>query len=119
MLTILWITSKELYWEAHEFSRKGTTFVQVGASPSFAMMYEISCRMLWPAILHGGKRRFQLLILKTEPEGLRKIAAWIQQGKLKAVIDEIFDMEDKGPVRAFEKLKTGRARGKIIVRVTS
>ncbi|KAL2036644.1 hypothetical protein N7G274_010594 [Stereocaulon virgatum] len=112
-------TPRELYWKAHEFSRKGTTFVQVGTSPSFATVYEILCRMLWPAILRGGKRRFQLLIVKTEPEGLGKIAAWIQQGKLKAVIDEVFEMEDNGPVRAFEKLKTGRARGKMIVRVAS
>lgn len=56
------VALKESY---HNFSRNGTTFVQVGASPSFAMVYEISSRMFWPAFLGGGKRKFQLLILTT------------------------------------------------------
>ena len=112
-------TPKALYWEAHTFSRDGTVFVQVGASQILAGVYDLFSRLLWPAFLGGGKRKFQLFLTKTEAEDLSKIAAWMQEGKLKAVVDEIFDMEGKGPVRAFEKLKTGRARGKIIVRVAA
>ena len=107
-------TLKDLY---HNFSRNGTTFVQVGASPSFAMVYEISSRMFWPAFLGGAKRKCQLLILTTEPKGLRNIAEWTKQGKLKAIVDELFDIGDKWPVRALEKLKTGCIWGKIVVRV--
>lgn len=39
----------------------------------------------------------------------------MEEGKVKAVIDEVFEWEADGPVREHRKLRTGRAKGKIIV----
>jgi len=41
----------------------------------------------------------------------------MKEGKVKAVIDERFRL--RRPPEAFAKLKTGRAKGKIVVDVTS
>jgi NADPH:quinone reductase-like Zn-dependent oxidoreductase len=50
-----------------------------------------------------------------KPEDLEQVALWIKEGKVKPVIDQKFEFEDGA--KAFEKLKTGRAKGKIVVDV--
>jgi NADPH:quinone reductase-like Zn-dependent oxidoreductase len=47
---------------------------------------------------------------------LTQLGKWIQEGKIKVIIDSTFEFEDA--VKAYEKLKTHRARGKIVVHVT-
>lgn len=44
----------------------------------------------------------------------KQIAKWMQDGRAKAVVDEVFSLEDKGAVRAFETLRLGRMRRKIV-----
>lgn len=68
-----------------------------------------------PSFLGGSKRDFLTIFAQPRPSELREIGPWMQEGKIKAVIDEEFAF-DKAP-EAYTKLKTGRARGKIIVRV--
>lgn len=110
-------TPSELYWQAHDFTNAGTKYVQVGGGLSLGEIYNLLSRMMWPGFLGGGKRPFEFLGLENNYEQSKEIAGWMAQGKVKALIDEVYGMEDKGPVRAFERLKTGRAKGKIIVRV--
>ena len=107
----------ELYWRAHHFTKPGARFVQVGAGVSAGAMFGLVSRMVWPGFLGGGKRPFRFLGVKNNPDQFRDIAGWMAEGKVKAVIDEVFGMDDQGPVRAFEKLKTGRVKGKLVVRV--
>jgi len=49
------------------------------------------------------------------PETLERIADWIAEGVVKPVTDEVFPMEDVA--KAFKRLKSGRATGKIIIDV--
>ena len=107
----------ELYWQAQNFTNPKTKYVQVGGSFSLGAIYELLSRMMWPGFLGGGKRPFEFLGLENNQEHFQDILGMIAQGKVKALIDEVYGMEDKGPVRAFERLKTGRAKGKIVVRV--
>lgn len=110
-------TPSELYWKAHNFTNTGTQYVQVGVGLSLGDIYDLLSRMLWPGFLGGGKRSFQFLGVANNQDHFKEIGGWIAQGKVKALVDEVYGMEDKGPVRAFERLKTGRAKGKIVVRV--
>ena len=109
----------ETYWNAHSFMKEKGRIVQVGATPGLATAYEVLSRMLWPGFLGGSRRGYSVLMLKNDVEGFKRIAEWMKEGKVKAVIDEVFEMEEKGAVRAFQKLKTGRAKGKIIIRIAS
>ena len=111
-------TPRELYWEAPLFTNPGATFVQVGGSPDFHSVYTILSRRLWPTFLGGGKRPFVLLLAQSKPDDYKQIAEWMQQGKVKTIIAERFGMENEGPVKAFDLLKTGRAKGKILVRIS-
>ena len=110
-------TPHELYWQAHTFTKPGAKYVQVGAGFSPGAMYQLMSRMMWPGFLGGKKRPFQFLGAQSNVAHYKEIAGWMAEGKVKALIDQVYGMDDKGPVRAFEKLKTGRAKGKIVVRI--
>jgi NADPH:quinone reductase-like Zn-dependent oxidoreductase len=52
-----------------------------------------------------------------KPADLAQAAEWIKEGKVKAIVDTKFSFE-QAP-EAFTRLKTGRARGKIVIEVAS
>lgn len=110
-------TPSEMYWQAHDFTNPGTKYVQVGGGLSLGEIYLLLSRMMWPGFLGGGKRAFQFLGAANNYDQFKEIGGWMAQGKVKALIDEVYGMEDKGPIRAFERLKTGRAKGKVVVKV--
>ena len=60
-----------------------------------------------------GLHRAGLVIVKSKREDLETLARWVEQGKLKAVIDEVFELEQVA--QAHLKLETRRARGKIVI----
>lgn len=107
-----------LYWSAASFTKAGAPYVQVGSPAiSLGFVYSMLCKTMWPRVLGGGQRPWEFLHLESKVEDYEQIGRWMQEGKVRAVVDEVFGMEDKGPVRAFEKLRTGRTRGKIVVKV--
>lgn len=101
-----------LYNDCHEFLLPGKTFVQVGS----ASMLTFADRLVRPSFLGGGKRKYVILLFKNNRDHLVQLGEWIQSGKIKVAIDSVFDYEHT--VDAFKKLRTGRARGKIIVHVS-
>ncbi|PYH49271.1 NAD(P)-dependent alcohol dehydrogenase [Aspergillus saccharolyticus JOP 1030-1] len=101
----------ELYNECHAFLKPGKTFAQVGATrfPTFAT------RLLRPGFLGGGKRRYLPIFWKPNKSDLVRVGELIQTGKVKVVLDSVWEFEDAP--KAFEKLRSERARGKVVVHV--
>jgi alkaline phosphatase D len=102
-----------LYKNAHLFMKPGARWVQVGGSPK--EMFVIGFAGHIPSFLGGGKQPYTMLLCKNNAEDLKKIGEWLGEGKIKPVIDSTFAFEDAP--KAFEKLKTWRAKGKIVVKV--
>lgn len=100
-----------LYYQAHHFLKADGVFVQVGAS-SFLTF---AGRLTWPSILGGGKRKYVIFFFKNTNQHLAKLGEMLEEGTLKTQVDSVYEFEDT--VQAFEKLRSGRARGKIIVHV--
>ncbi|EKV12494.1 Zinc alcohol dehydrogenase, putative [Penicillium digitatum] len=100
-----------MYRESHHFLAAGKTFVQVGAS-SVGTFVD---RLVWPSFLGGGQRKYVIFFFKNTREDLVKIGEWVQKGAVKIRLDTAYELEDA--VKAFEKLRSVRARGKIIVHV--
>ncbi|KAL1964742.1 hypothetical protein VTN77DRAFT_6609 [Rasamsonia byssochlamydoides] len=105
-------TPDNLYKECHHFLLPGKPFVQVG----IATVGSAVDRLLRPRLLGGGQRPYQLVLFRNQQDQLRQLGEWIQQGKIKVVLDSTFEFDDA--VKAYEKLRTQRARGKIVVHVT-
>jgi NADPH:quinone reductase-like Zn-dependent oxidoreductase len=106
----------DLYQASDYFLKEDGKFVQVGAAVTLSGIYNILSRICWPAFLGGGKRKLDLMQVKNNADDLAQIGQWMKEGKVRAVIDSTFEIGDAA--KAYEKLKTGRARGKIVVHVT-
>lgn len=104
-----------LYFQAHTYTTPSAKFVEVASGPTLAFMHFAISASLCPAFLGGGRRKFIVLVCAIKREKLEKIADWVVEGKITPVTDQVFPMKDT--VEAFKRLKTGRARGKVIVDV--
>ncbi|KAL8714096.1 MAG: hypothetical protein Q9220_001824 [cf. Caloplaca sp. 1 TL-2023] len=108
-------SDSEFLWYCHEYLKPGKRCVLVGASPSWKALGDGMKRGLWPSWLGGMKGKVAGFWPKQKVENFKPIGEWMAEGKVKAVVDERFAFEDA--VKAFEKLKTGRAKGKIVIDV--
>lgn len=104
---------EDLYTAANVFLVDDGQFVQVGGGASISQIKSVVTRSFVPGFLGGGKRKFAMVVTKQSHEGLARIGEWMKEGKIKGVIDEVFQYEDAP--KAYAKLKTGRAKGKIVV----
>jgi NADPH:quinone reductase-like Zn-dependent oxidoreductase len=102
-----------LYRECHHFLRPGQPYLQVGV----VSMLSAVGRFLRPALLGGGKRKFQFVFFSNAHSSLVQLGEWIREGKIKVVLDSTFEFEDA--LKAYEKLRTQRARGKIVVHIAA
>ncbi|KAI1131791.1 hypothetical protein F5Y10DRAFT_275183 [Nemania abortiva] len=107
----------DLYKAADDYLVPDGTFVQVGAEPGIANICNTASRALLPGILGGGRRTWKFVQIAQRYEDCAELAKWMQEGKIRAVIDgDVFPFEDAP--KAFEKLKTKRTRGNLVVKVS-
>ena len=102
-----------LYFQAHTYTSAGTKFVEVASSPTLGFLRFALGALLWPSLIGGGRRKLVFGYADIKSETLEQIGRWIADGEVRPVTDQVFAMEDA--VEAFRRLKTGRARGKVIV----
>lgn len=110
-------TDKKLLWRCHEFMQPGAAYVMVGGEPSLGSLTDSLKRKVWPGFLGGMKGKVEGFWPDQNSEDFQRIGDWMKSGKVKPVIDQKF-MFEEAP-QAFEKLKTGRAKGKIVVEVAA
>ena len=71
---------------------------------------------LTPGVMGGGRRPYVFLTCRTDGEGYAALLELMREGKVRTVVEgELLEME--GMKEGFERLKGGRTRGKIVVRV--
>ncbi|KAL8640466.1 MAG: hypothetical protein Q9228_002623 [Teloschistes exilis] len=110
-------TQKDIMWRSHEYLKLEAMLVMVGGEPSMATLTNSLKMKLQPGFLGGLKRKVISMFANPSAEDLQSIGKWMSEGKIRAVIDSKFSFEE-APM-AIEKLKTGRAKGKIVVDVAS
>ena len=73
---------------------------------------------LWlPTWLGGVLRRYIMFSTPPARDDAVYLAQLIEEGRVHIPVDSVFDMEDA--VRAYERIATKRARGKVVVKVRS
>lgn len=108
-------SSADIYWHSHEFLNPNGRYLTVGGAISVSILWNFMKVFLIPGFLGGGKRPFTFFSLDVKQEELAAIGGWMAEGKVRAVIDEAFDLIDIG--KAFAKLKRGRTKGKIVINI--
>lgn len=104
-----------LYFQAHTYTSPDAAFAEVASGPTMAFLRFAIVANLLPGFLGGGRRKLALVAADVKRENLENIKAWLEEGTIKPVTDQVFGFEEV--VEAFTKLKTGRARGKVVVSV--
>ncbi|KAG9228602.1 hypothetical protein BJ875DRAFT_477048 [Amylocarpus encephaloides] len=107
------VGSDALYNSCDTFLKSTGCFAQVAATSSIHNISMIVWRTICCHLPTPRRRTFHLVVVKAKTEDYSQLARWILDGKVKAVIDSTFEFEDAP--KAFEKLQTGHAKGKIIV----
>jgi NADPH:quinone reductase-like Zn-dependent oxidoreductase len=102
-----------LYWRCHEYTSEKAKFMQIAGEPSLHYFRQMTRAKYQPGFLGGGKRPILSMLANPQLDHMEKLVTWVQEGKIKTIIDEKFKFGD-APA-AFAKLKTKRARGKIVV----
>ena len=75
-------------------------------------MFEVN-RPLW---LGGTPRQWQKLpVMTVQKEKLEGLARYVNEGKIRPVVDSVFAFEDV--LKAYERIMSQRALGKVVVRV--
>ena len=104
-----------LYFQAHTYTTPGAVFAEVAAGPTLEFLRFAVSAYLWPAFLGGAKRKMAHVLGEITRERLEEVRMMVGEGKVRNVIDQVFPMKEA--VEAVRKLKTGRARGKIVIEV--
>lgn len=108
-----------LYWQCHHYLKADQgKYVQVGGGLSLADITMLMKEMLWPTALGGGKRTYHFTGVENKREDFELINRWMAEDKIKCVIDDDdnrFDTVDAK--KAYQKLDTGRVRGKIVIKM--
>ncbi|KAH7118506.1 hypothetical protein EDB81DRAFT_817929 [Dactylonectria macrodidyma] len=105
----------DLYWQSDHYLKPEGTYFTVGLPMGFKTFKTLFAIYSLPQWLGGGKRKFKFHSVTANPEHFAQVSQWIEEGKVKPVIEEEFDLEDAG--KAYTKLKTGATKGKLVVRV--
>jgi NADPH:quinone reductase-like Zn-dependent oxidoreductase len=108
-------TNEDLVWYCHEFMKPGAVFVKVAGTLTVGGMLKGGLGKRLPATLGGIKGTVEGFWPQVNVEELKTIVGWMAEGKLRATNDTVFAYEEGN--KAFEKLKSGRARGKVVVDV--
>lgn len=104
-----------LFFQTQNSLASNGSFVMVAASPGLAFASFMLKAKLLPGFLGGAKRKIVPMFAKVNAEELSQIAQWTAENKVKVVVDSTFAFE--GAKEAMKKLKSHRARGKVIVEV--
>ncbi len=73
--------------------------------------------LVWHRVTRPGssRQRAEAIWLRPDIADLSRLAAWMAEGKLRTVVDSIYPLTELSA--AFERSRSGRARGKILVRI--
>ena len=109
----------DLFWQAHTFTNPGARYMGIAGAPSVRETCFLLSRLLWPGFLGGGKRKYVMFLLEKRPEDFARIAQWLQEGKVKSVIGEQFELSEEGVLKAYAKSKSGTTGGRLLIKVSA
>ena len=106
----------DIYWRCHKLLRPHGRYVTTAIRPEVDFAWNALKVFMWPAVLGGGQRKFSIAARKSSTTDYEQLAAWVGDGSVQPEIEHVYDLEDIA--EAFERLRTGRVRGKLVVKLT-
>lgn len=107
-------SDSNLYFQCQHYLTTAGTFSTPGDTKPSALA-TLAMASFLPSWMGGGTRAFVFVRNQPKKEDFEKIGSWMSEGEVKAVVESVVGMEEAA--EAFGRLKGGRVRGKIVVRV--
>jgi len=111
-----------LYTQSPAYLVPDGVYISTGPQPKTinAKEMKMTAKALWqiflrPRWLGGTKRKWRLVQVKHKKTDLEAIARMVSEGKVKPLVDSVYSFDDA--LKAYEKLMTGRAKGKVVIKV--
>ncbi|KAJ4399459.1 zinc ion binding [Neurospora sp. IMI 360204] len=108
--------SQEMFTKSPGYLKAEGKFISIvgGASQGVVPYIRNKLRPVW---LGGTPREFELLLLIPGKKTVREVGRLVEEGVIeRGVVDGVWEMEEL--VKAYERLGSGRAKGKVVVRVS-
>jgi NADPH:quinone reductase-like Zn-dependent oxidoreductase len=115
--------SFDLYNASPNFLKDSGDFMVVAfETPSdrrgyISIIGNLLAALFLPAWLGGVPRRFTMSVMAVAPKDLQDIAGMISRKEIKPVLDSVWSFDDEGIKGAYQKLMTGHATGKVVIKV--
>ena len=105
-----------IYANSHRYLKETGRYVTIAAGPNISSALGMAKMMAQPSWLGGARRKGEFVGKKADSQELVKLAGWIKDGKLKPCIEKVYSLDQAA--NAFERIKSGRTRGKLVVKVS-
>ena len=111
------VGSQPLYLHSSAYLKPSGTFINIGSMEAGvgAMLKNWVVNTWWPTWLGGVPRRYIMFSTPPSKDDAVVLVKMVEEEKLKIAIDSVFGMNDA--LRAYERVATKRARGRVIVKV--
>ncbi|CAG8955353.1 hypothetical protein HYFRA_00011337 [Hymenoscyphus fraxineus] len=105
-----------IFVQSHHYLKDTGLYVAIAGSPNLSSIIGMAKILAQPSWLGGSRRKGKFIARKPGNEEFVRMATWIKDGKLKPHIEKVYALEEAGD--AFKALKSGRTRGKLVIRVS-
>ena len=105
-----------IYWSAHHYLKPSGVYNTIPGDASFSTIRSMAMMFLLPKSLGGGQRTAKLIGRQLNAAHYAELVGWMKQGKVKTIVEQEYKLDRAA--EAFTRLKTGRTRGKLIIKVT-
>jgi len=110
-------STADLYWNCHKYLKPEGRYITIAGGVAIKTFTDLLSIFLWPSALGGGQRKFGFVTAKSDVQHYELVAKWMKEGQVKPVIEQVVGIEDVS--KAYERLKTGRTRGKLVIKVSA
>ncbi|KAJ7042978.1 hypothetical protein C8F04DRAFT_1075572 [Mycena alexandri] len=110
------IGTQELFTHCPQYLRPDGLLVNVGNFEGpIITVWRAALNTYLPRIFGGVPRRYAMISTTPNGEKAAGLAKMVHEGRLRVVVDEVFDFEDA--LEAYDRMLARNAKGKIIVKV--
>jgi NADPH:quinone reductase-like Zn-dependent oxidoreductase len=107
---------QSLYSNSPDYLKTSGLVVNVGAFEGILTTVKNWLLNTWlPTWLGGVPRRYMMFSTPPTKDAATYIARLVEEGKVRILIDSVWDMEDL--VQAYARIATKRARGKVVIEI--
>jgi len=117
------LTDPALYLNCASYLAPGGGYLSAGTVPGTLKEFRQMLRqafegMLRPTWLGGVPRKYGMVSASLGKKDMEDVGDLVTKGVVKPVVDSVYSFDEEGVMKAFDKIMSKHARGKVVVKVS-